>query len=81
MIRLTNVSASLIFTPEKMVIPGDYFEVEELEDGHKRLVAEGRLEVNDSRTETKEVAQEILAKKKAKRQPKTVQEAEDGGEV
>lgn len=81
MIRLTNVSASLIFTPEKMVIPGDYFEVEELEDGHKRLVAEGRLEVNDSRKETKAVADEINSKKKIKREPKTIKEAEDGGTV
>lgn len=81
MIRLTNVGASLIFTPEKMVIPGDYFDVEVLEDGHKRLVAEGRLEVNDSRKETKAVADEINSKKKAKREPKTLKEAEDGGTV
>lgn len=81
MIRLTNVSASLIFTPEKMVIPGDFFEVPELEDGHKRLVAEGRLEVNDSRQETKAVAEEILSKKKPKKEPKTVKEAEDGGTI
>lgn len=81
MIRLTNISVSIIFTPEKMVLPGDFFDVEELHDSHKRLIAEGRLEVEESRAKTKEIAEEINSKKKGKKEAKSIPEAENGGTV
>ena len=80
MIKLLNVSASLIVFKGKMYLPGEVIEAEEISDSFKRLIAEGRLEVEDDRKATKAIAEEITSKKKVKKQPKTVDEAEDGGE-
>lgn len=76
MITLKNISKSVIFHKGEMILPEKEFEVEELYEWVKRYVADGFLEVNDSRKETAEVAKEILSKKR-----KTKELKEDGGEV
>lgn len=80
MIRLVNISASLVVFAGERHLPGEVIETEVLHDGFKRLIAEGRLEVEDDRNTTKAVAEEVSSKKKAKKEPKTVDEAENGGE-
>lgn len=80
MIRLVNISASMVVFAGERYLPGEVIETEVLHDGFKRLIAEGRLEVEDDRQATKAVAEEVSSKKKAKKEPKTVDEAENGGE-
>lgn len=80
MIRLVNVAACLVRFKGSDYLPGEVIETDVLVDGLKRMVAEGRLEIEDDRKATKEVAEEIISKKKVKKQPATLKEAEDGGE-
>ena len=45
----------------------------------KRLIAEGKLTIEGDAKATKQIAQEIVSKKKRK-EPKTISEAETGNE-
>lgn len=80
MIKLEHVGACLIRFAGNDYLPGQIIEVDELNDGFKRLIAEGRLEVMEDRKATKKVIEEIESKKVKKKEPKTVDEAENGGE-
>lgn len=78
--KLLHKGACVIRLGAKDYLPGDSIEVEELSVGLKILVAEGKLEVEDDHKATKEIEQEVKSKAKTKRQPKTIDEAENGGD-
>lgn len=79
MIRLEHVGACLIVYKGEKYLPGDTFEVDEICDGLKRLIADGKLTIDGDTKATKQIAHEIVSKKKRK-EPKTISEAETGNE-
>ncbi len=79
MIRLENTGACLIVYKGEKYLPGDTLEVDAICDGLKRLIAEGKLTIEGDTKATKQIAQEIVSKKKRK-EPKTISEAESGNE-
>lgn len=79
MIRLEHTGACLIVYKGEKYSPGDAFEVDAICDGLKRLIAEGKLTIEGDTKATKQIAQEIVSKKKRK-EPKTISEAENGNE-
>ena len=79
MIRLEHTGACLIVYKGEEYLPGDTFEVDAICDGLKRLIAEGKLTIEGDATATKQIAQEVVSKKKRK-EPKTISEAESGNE-
>lgn len=79
MIRLEHTGACLIVYNGEKYLPGDTFEVDAICDGLKRLIAEGKLTIEGDAKATKQIAQEIVSKKKRK-EPKTISEAETGNE-
>lgn len=79
MIRLEHTGACLIVYKGEKYLPGDTFEVDEICDGLKRLIAEGKLTIEGDTKATKQIAQEIVSKKKRKEQ-KTIDEAQTGQE-
>lgn len=79
MIRLEHTGACLIIYKGERYLPGDTIEVDAICDGLKRLIAEGKLTIEGDTKATKQIAQEIVSKKKRK-EPKTISEAETGNE-
>ena len=79
MIRLEHTGACLIVYKGEKYLPGDTLEVDEICDGLKRLIAEGKLTIEGDTKATKQIAQEVVSKKKRK-EPKTISEAETGNE-
>lgn len=79
MIRLEHTGACLIVYRGEKYLPGDIFEVDAICDGLKRLIAEGKLTIEGDAKATKQIAQEVVSKKK-RREPKTISEAETGNE-
>ena len=79
MIRLEHTGACLIVYKGEKYLPGDAFEVDAICDGLKRLIAEGKLTIEGDTKATKQIAHEIVSKKKRK-EPKTISEAETGNE-
>lgn len=79
MIKLEHTGACMIVYKGAKYLPGETIEADELCDGLKRLIAEGKLTIEGDYKATKEVAQEINSKKKRK-EPKTISEAETGNE-
>lgn len=79
MIRLEHTGACLIVYSGEKYLPGDTFEVDAICDGLKRLIAEGKLTIEGDAKATKQIAQEVVSKKK-RREPKTISEAETGNE-
>lgn len=79
MIRLEHTGACLIVYKGEKYLPGDTLEADAICDGLKRLIAEGKLAVEGDTKKTKEIAQEVISKKKRK-EPKTISEAETGKE-
>lgn len=79
MIRLEHTGACLIVYRGEKYLPGDTFEVDAICDGLKRLIAEGKLTIEGDDKATKQIAQEVVSKKK-RREPKTISEAETGNE-
>ena len=79
MIRLEHTGACLIVYKREKYLPGDTFEVDVICDGLKRLIAEGKLTIEGDAKTTKQIAQEVVSKKKRK-EPKTISEAETGNE-
>lgn len=79
MISLEHTGACLIVYKGEKYLPGDTFEVDAICDGLKRLIAEGKLTIEGDAKATKQIAQEIVSKKKRK-EPKTISEAETGNE-
>ena len=79
MIRLEHAGACLIVYKGEKYLPGDTLEVDVICDGLKRLIAEGKLTIEGDAKATKQIAQEIVSKKKRK-EPKTISEAETGNE-
>lgn len=77
MITLEHTGACLIVMRGKHLLPGDTIEVEELSDGIKRFIAEGRLTITNDTKKQKQVVDEIVGAKK-KKEPKTISEAEKG---
>jgi exopolysaccharide biosynthesis protein len=77
--KFLNIGNHTIFTADgEMVFPGQSYEKDEIGDFEKRQIAEGDLEIEDDRSATKEIAEEINSKKKKVK--KSIAEAEDGGE-
>lgn len=79
MISLEHNGACLIVYKGERYLPGDTFEVDVICDGLKRLIAEGKLTIEGDTKATKQIAHEIVSKKKRK-EPKTISEAESGNE-
>lgn len=79
MIRLEHTGACLIVYKGEKYFPGDTFDVDVICDGLKRLIAEGKLAIEGDTKATKQIAQEVVSKKKRK-EPKTISEAETGNE-
>ena len=79
MIRLEHTGACLIVYKGENYLPGDTLEVEEINDGLKILIAEGRLQIDGDTKATKEIVAEVESKSKRK-EPKTISEAEAGNE-
>lgn len=79
MIKLEHNGACMIVYKGERYMPGDTIEADELCDGLKRLIAEGKLEIEGDGKGTKEIAAEIKSKVKRK-EAKTISEAETGNE-
>lgn len=79
MIKLEHAGACMIVYKGEKYLPGDTIEANELCDGLKRLIAEGKLTIEGDAKTTKQIAQEVISKKKRK-EPKTISEAEAGNE-
>lgn len=79
MIKLEHNGACMIVYKGERYMPGDTIEADELCDGLKRLIAEGKLAIEGDGKGTKEVAAEIKSKFKRK-EAKTISEAETGSE-
>ena len=79
MISLEHTGACLIVYKGEKYLPGDTFDVDVICDGLTRLIAEGKLTIEGDAKATKQIAQEVVGKKKRK-EPKTISEAETGNE-
>uniref|UniRef100_A0AAU6PXK1 Uncharacterized protein n=1 Tax=Escherichia phage ETEP102 TaxID=3117680 RepID=A0AAU6PXK1_9CAUD len=77
MITLEHTGACLIMMRGKRLLPGDTIEVDELSDGIKSFIAEGRLTISNDTKKQKQIVDEVVGAKK-KKEPKTISEAEKG---
>lgn len=80
MIKLEHVGACMIKFAGVSYLPGDVIEVDEINDGFKRLIRDKKLVIQDDSKATKEVIQEIEAKVRKKKVSKSISELENGGE-
>lgn len=79
MIRLEHTGACMITYRGVNYMPGEFIEAEEINAGLKRLIAEGRLQIDGDTKATKEIVAEVKSKSKRK-EPKTIDEAQTGQE-